>query len=72
MTTYIKKITEKTIWIILKVYSGGRIEFTDAYWNEDSARSAASKQLPMTGDTFTISLHTANLHGSMIDKANEY
>lgn len=67
--TEFKKITEKKIWIILKVYFGGKIEFSDAYWDEHAARMAASQQLPVTGDTFTISLHTANLHGHMMDRA---
>lgn len=65
-----KMINEKKIYILMKAYFGGRIEFTDAYWTEDESRLAASKQLPMTGDTFTLSLHTVNLHGSMIDKVS--
>jgi hypothetical protein len=66
MTEY-KEINQKEIWILLKVYFGGRVEFTDAFWKEEDARKAAAKQIPVAGDTFTLSLHTATLHGFMLD-----
>lgn len=68
MTEY-KTITNKTIWFIMKQYYDGRIEFTDAYWNEKDAREEAAKQLPKGFDTFNISIHTVELHGYMVDKA---
>jgi len=61
-----KQINEKKIWLILKSWPGGKIEFADAYWNEDEARLAASKLI--TGKEPYISLHSINLHGYMVDR----
>lgn len=64
----LKVINTKTIWIIMKRYDGGIIEFTDAYWNEKEAREEAAEQLPKGFDCFNISIHTVELHGYMVDK----
>lgn len=67
--TELKRITQKEIWIIMKVYSGGRIELLDGYWDEHIARAAAANLLPAGHANFSISLHNITLHGHMVDKA---
>lgn len=62
-----KKINEKEIWIIVKKYSGGLIEFLGAYWIEDTAKRVAASNLPSISDQFTISLTTVTLHGLAVD-----
>ncbi len=66
MTEY-KKITEKQVWLIMKTWFGGKIEFVGAYWHEDTASRVAANNLPLNGQTFGISLHEITLHGLAID-----
>lgn len=57
----------KIIWIILKKYNAGQLEFVGAYWNEEEAKKAIDL-LPEGFSLFILSLHTVELHGYMIDK----
>lgn len=66
MTEY-KKINEKRVWLIMKTWFGGKIEFVGVYWLEEVARKVAANSIPLNGETFNLSLHEVTLHGLMID-----
>lgn len=66
MTEY-KKINEKQVWLIMKNWFGGRVEFIGVYWYEDAARKVAASNIPLNGQTFSISIHEVTLHGLMVD-----
>lgn len=63
-----KQIEEKPVWLIMKKYSGGLIEFIGVYWIKEVAEQVAISNLPKSSDTFAISLNEIMLHGSMTDK----
>lgn len=65
MTQY-RKIHEKAIWVVMKVYPGGQIEVGDAFWDEKSARLSASELIGK--DNAMFSIHNITLHGLMVDK----
>lgn len=53
----------KDIWVILKTWSGGKIEVVEAFANECDARLAASKLINNSQYGPFISLHMIVLHG---------
>jgi hypothetical protein len=66
-----KRIDEREVYLLMKRWFEGKIEFIGAYWTEDRAKRIAAENLPRADDLFAVSLHTIKLHGSMIDIKGE-
>jgi len=52
---------ENSVTLIMKTWFGGKIEFIGVYFKEDIARRIAASNLPLNGETFSISLHQIKL-----------
>jgi len=59
-------VTEKQIYMIMKKYYAGRIEFIGAYWDNATAKRVASENIS-DDVNFSISIHTITLHGIVMD-----
>lgn len=66
MTEY-KKITQKEIFVIFKLYDGGKIEPIDAYWEENIAIQAMANDFLVGPLTYKTVIFKVNLHGHMLD-----
>lgn len=63
--TEFQRIEHKDIYVLMKKYDGGKIEFIGAYWTEEMAKRVAANNI--TSASPYVTMHTVNLHGSMMD-----
>lgn len=68
MTTKYHKVYEKEIFMIIKNYAGGKIEYICAYMKEDEARNAAGKFMTYG---VPVSLHSIKLIGEFVEEKTE-
>lgn len=50
-----------TIFIIVKIWNGGKIDLIGAYKTEENARFEASKNISIGLNNFTIAIYTVKL-----------
>lgn len=57
---------EKEVFVVMKVYFGGKLDIVGVYWTEETAKRVASENLlPSANPSITITRTT--LHRFMID-----